>query len=416
MPLVITWKTIGTLMVIAAGALPLADAGMSLTTWPVSFSRIVPRLSGKPPRALTPPPSAPQAHTGRASLAIASPGSAICAASSARPASGTKVRRTRAMRRPPRPAIRLATRPAGSETRRERRRIGVWQPAGVGPGALALVLTAAVLHAVWNLAAKGVTEDRLLFIWLYAALSVVVWVPVGVVWVVVTGDRPQWVWLGAAALSAAMHIGYQLALQRGYAEGELNVVYPVARGTGPLLTFVIAATVLDERPGVVAGIGVLLVVVGVLLISWSPGAAHGNPWPGVLWGLLTGVGIAAYTLWDSHAVTDLDVSPVPYFVLGLVCQVPVLTLMARRRIPDVRRAWPALARPAWVVALLSPVAYILVLRAMQEAPVALVAAARESSIVVGALFGWLVLKEARPLHRLVGSVVVAVGIAAIVIG
>ena len=138
----------------------------------------------------------------------------------------------------------------------------VWQPAGVGPGALALVLTAAVLHAVWNLAAKGVTEDRLLFIWLYAALSVVVWVPVGVVWVVVTGERPQWVWLGAAALSAAMHIGYQLALQRGYAEGELNVVYPVARGTGPLVTFVVAATVLDERPGVVAGIGVLLVVVG----------------------------------------------------------------------------------------------------------------------------------------------------------
>ena len=286
----------------------------------------------------------------------------------------------------------------------------------MGPGALALVLTAAVLHAVWNLAAKGVTEDRLLFIWLYAALSVVVWVPVGVVWVVVTGDRPQWVWLGAAALSAAMHIGYQLALQRGYAEGELNVVYPVARGTGPLVTFVVAATVLDDGQGWWPGSG----------CSWSssascssrgrPARVHGNPWPGVLWGLLTGVTIAAYTLWDSHAVTDLDVSPVPYFVLGLMCQVPVLTLMARRRIPDVRRAWPALARPAWVVALLSPVAYILVLRAMQEAPVALVAAARESSIVVGALFGWLVLEEARPLHRLVGSAVVAVGIAAIVLG
>ena len=78
--------------------------------------------------------------------------------------------------------------------------------------------------------------------------------------------------------------------------------------------------------------------------------------------------------------------------------------------------WPALRRPALAVALLSPLAYIFVLRAMQEAPVALVAAARESSIVVGALFGWLVLKEARPLHRLVGSAVVAAGIAAIVIG
>jgi drug/metabolite transporter (DMT)-like permease len=224
------------------------------------------------------------------------------------------------------------------------------------------------------------------------------------------------VWLGAAALSAAMHIGYQLALQRGYAEGELNVVYPVARGTGPLLTFVVAATVLDERPGVVAGIGVLLVVVGVLLISWSPGAAHGNPWPGVVWGLLTGVAIAAYTLWDSHAVTALAVPPVAYFVVGLVCQVPALSLMAGARLREVRIARPRLARPALVVALLSPAAYILVLRAMQLAPVALVAAARESSIVVGALVGWLVLQEARPLHRLAGSAVVAAGIAAIVIG
>jgi drug/metabolite transporter (DMT)-like permease len=213
-----------------------------------------------------------------------------------------------------------------------------------------------------------------------------------------------------------MHIAYHLVLQRGYAVGELNLVYPLARGTGPLLTFVVAVTVLGERPGVVGALGVLLVVAGVLLISWSPRATHGNPWPGIFWGGLTGVTIAAYTVWDSHAVTDLDVSPLPYFVLGLVCQVPALTLMARRRIPDVRRAWPALARPALAVALLSPVAYILVLRAMQEAPVALVAAARESSIVVGALLGWLALGEARGAHRLAGSAVVATGIAAIVAG
>src|SRR3989337_3022814 len=93
----------------------------------------------------------------------------------------------------------------------------------VGPGALALVLTAAVLHALWNLAAKGVTEDRLLFIWTYAVVSAALWLPVGVAWVLVSDDRPQWIWVGAAALSAAMHIGYQLTLQRGYAEGDLNL-------------------------------------------------------------------------------------------------------------------------------------------------------------------------------------------------
>ena len=85
----------------------------------------------------------------------------------------------------------------------------------MGPEALALVLTAAVLHALWNLAAKGVTEDRLLFIWVYAALSAAIWVPVAVVWVVVTDERPTWVWLGAAALSAAMHIAYQWCCSAG---------------------------------------------------------------------------------------------------------------------------------------------------------------------------------------------------------
>ena len=290
----------------------------------------------------------------------------------------------------------------------------------MGPGALALVLGAAVLHALWNLAAKGVGEDRLLFIWLYAALSAVIWVPVAVVSTLVSGDWPTWVWLGAAAVSGSMHIAYQLVLQRGYAEGDLNLVYPLARGTGPLLTFLVAVVVLDERPDLVATLGVLLVVAGVLLISFAPRALHaghgGAARAGVVWGVATGVTIAAYTVWDSHAVTALGVPPVTYFVLGIVCQVPALTVMAGGRLREVRRAWPRLGRPSLVVALLSPLAYILVLRAMQVAPVALVAAARESSIVVGALFGWLVLREARPLHRLAGSAVVALGIAAIVAG
>jgi drug/metabolite transporter (DMT)-like permease len=286
----------------------------------------------------------------------------------------------------------------------------------VGAEALALVLTAAVLHALWNYAAKGVTEDRLLFIWTYAVLGAALLLPAGVVWVIVTGERPRLVWVGAAALSAAMHIAYQLTLQRGYAEGDLNLVYPLARGTGPLLTFVVAVMVLGERPGLVAGIGVALVVAGVLLISWSPRALHANRWPGVIWGSLTGVTIAAYTVWDSHAVTDLEVPPLPYFVFNVVMQVPALTVMARRRIPHVPQAWPGLARPALAVAVLSSVAYVLVLLAMQQAPVALVAAARESSIVVGALLGWLALGETRGAHRLAGSAVVAAGIAAIVAG
>jgi drug/metabolite transporter (DMT)-like permease len=281
--------------------------------------------------------------------------------------------------------------------------------------ALALVLAAALLHATWNLAIKGVTGQRVAFVWCYALACSALWAPVGVVWVLVTGERPTWWWPVAAFVSGALHVVYQLALQRGYAEGDLNLVYPLARGSGPLLTFVVAVTLLGQRLGPVAVAGVAAVVVGVLLISLGGRALH--PREGVVWGLATGATIAAYTLWDNHAVNGLDVPPVPYFVLGLLLQLPLLLVLVLRRADPmpVREVWASARTPALAVALLSPLAYLLVLRAMQLAPVALVAAARESSIVVGAAFGWLLLREPRPARRLVGAVVVLGGIGLIAV-
>jgi len=284
----------------------------------------------------------------------------------------------------------------------------------VSPAALALVLTAALLHATWNLAAKRVTDARVAFIWLYVVVSAVIWVPVGVAWVVAAGERPAWSWLWAAAVSSACHLVYQLVLQRGYAAGELNLVYPLARGSGPLITFVWAAVVLGQHPGPVAATGVLAIVAGILLIALGP-SDHVRA--GVVWGLLTGVTIATYTLWDNHAVTALAVPPVPYFTIGIVVQLPILALLLQRERDStpLRDVWRTARLPVLAVAICSPLAYLLVLRAMQLAPVALVAAGREASIVVGALFGWLVLREPRPARRLVGAAVVLVGIALIAV-
>jgi drug/metabolite transporter (DMT)-like permease len=177
-----------------------------------------------------------------------------------------------------------------------------------------------------------------------------------------------------------------------------------------LLTFLVAVTVLGEQPGAVAAAGVLTVVAGVLLISWAPGHEHTRA--GVVWGLATGATIASYTLWDNHAVNGVGVPPVPYFVLGLAVQLPVMALLLRRD-PDpvpLRQVWRTNRPAILAVAICSPLAYLLVLRAMQLAPVALVAAGREVSILVGAAFGWLVLREERPARRLLGAVVVLTGI------
>jgi len=282
--------------------------------------------------------------------------------------------------------------------------------------ALALVLTAALLHATWNLAVKGVTGDSVAFVWTYVVVSCAIWAPIGVVWVLVAGESPTWWWLIGALVSGLLHIVYQLFLQRGYSEGDLNLVYPLARGSGPLLTFLVAVVVLGERLAPVEVAGIVAVVAGVLLISLGGRALH--PREGVLWGLATGATIASYTLWDNHAVNALEVPPVPYFVLGLLLQLPFLGVLLRRRSDPVpvREVWRSARLPALTVAVLSPLAYLLVLRAMQLAPVALVAAGRESSIVVGAVFGWLVLREPRPARRLVGAVVVLAGIGLIAVG
>ncbi|WP_027946478.1 DMT family transporter [Amycolatopsis taiwanensis] len=283
--------------------------------------------------------------------------------------------------------------------------------------ALALVLIAAVVHAAWNLAAKRVRDGGASFVFLYYTASAVCCLPVAIVTLVVEPARPQWAWLLAAVLTAVFHVCYGIVLQRGYAVGDLSVVYPVARGSGPLLSVFAAVVVLGERPGVPGLAGALLVVAGVLLIG--TGSRDGRTDPrarraGFAYGLLTGVTIAAYTIWDDYSVTALAVPPLVYFSTGALLQSLILTPSALRR-GDVGRRWRTYRREVLVVGVLSPVAYLMVLYAMRLAPVSLVAPAREVSIVLGGIAAWLVLGEADPLRRLTGSVIVLTGIGLIAV-
>ncbi|MEU8633418.1 DMT family transporter [Amycolatopsis sp. NPDC048633] len=280
--------------------------------------------------------------------------------------------------------------------------------------ALSFVLIAAVVHAAWNLAAKRISSGGTQFVWLYYTASAVVLLPVTVVLLVVEPQRPQWSWLVAAVVTSVLHIAYGIVLQRGYRVGDLSVVYPVARGTGPLLSVLAAVLVLGERPGWLGLVGAFLVIAGVLVISTGrkDGPVAGRR-AGIVYGLLTGAFIAGYTLWDAHSVTGLGVPPVVYFGLGSVLQSVMLVPGALAGRAEVTRIWREQRREVLVVGLLSPIAYILVLFALTMAPVSLVAPARELSIVLGGLAAWLVLGERDAVRRLAGSVIVLSGIAAI---
>lgn len=288
----------------------------------------------------------------------------------------------------------------------------------VSPVAVVLVVVAAFAHAGWNTSAKRAGAGGSVFVWLYAALSAVLLVPVAVVDIVVTGAAPRWSWLLALGVSGLLHVAYFVLLQRGYADGDMSVVYPLARGTGPLLTVVFAVTVLGERPGVVALFGSLAVVVGVFVIGGAGGQRETGRGRrvGVLYGLVTGITIAGYTLWDAHAVTTLAVPPLVQLAGGVVVEAVALLPVALAKRAELTRTWRDHRWNAGVVAVLSPLAYALVLYALRIAPVALVAPARELSIVIGGIIAWRLLGEPNPARRLAGAAIVLAGVFALAMG
>ncbi|MFL6122452.1 EamA family transporter [Actinophytocola sp.] len=279
----------------------------------------------------------------------------------------------------------------------------------MNPVAIVLVLTAAVAHAGWNLFAKRVPHGGALFVWLAAACSVVWLLPFVVV--TVLRDGMAGIWWVALGVSGVLHLGYFILLQRGYRVGDLSVVYPLARGSGPLLSVVAAVWLLHERPGPMALIGAGAVIAGVFVIG---GFGIGGS-KGMGYGLVTGVLIAAYTLWDAHAVTALAAPPLVLMTGSSAVETALLAPYAFARRPEVRELWREHKVPVLAVALLSPLAYVLVLFAMRLAPVSLVAPARELSIVIGGVGAWLLLGEPNPARRLTGAVIVVAGVAAIAV-
>ena len=284
--------------------------------------------------------------------------------------------------------------------------------------ALALVLTAAVLHASWNFLAKRSAGAGAPFVWLVDVCAVAVWTPVAVVTVVVGSPRFGWVGVGLAAGSAVLHVGYFLFLQLGYRLGDLSTVYPLARGVGPLLAALGGVALLGERPGPLALAGAVLVAGGVLVLarSGARGAARSGKASGVGAGVLTGLFIATYTLWDAHAVADVDVSPLLYGWATAIGETALLSPVAVRAPSAVAAAWRSFRREVVAVAVLSPLAYLLVLIALTRAPVSAVAPARELSIVIGVVLGGRLLREADAAVRVLASAAVVAGVVVLAVG
>jgi drug/metabolite transporter (DMT)-like permease len=292
----------------------------------------------------------------------------------------------------------------------------------VSPTAIVLIVVAAFAHAAWNLSAKRAGAGGSVFVWLYVVVSTVVLVPVAVVDVLVTDAHPTWSWLPALGVSGLLQVAYFVLLQRGYASGDMSVVYPLARGTGPMLSVLLAVLLLHEHVGPTALVGAAAVVAGVFVIGTAqgrptteddPAVVTGRRKAGLGYGLVTGITIACYTLWDANAVTRLGVPPLVQLAGSQVVEFAALTPVALLRRAEIGGLWREHRRDVVVIAVLSPLAYVLVLYAMRIAPVALVAPAREVSIVIGSVIAWRILHEPRPARRLTGAAIVLAGVFAL---
>ena len=289
--------------------------------------------------------------------------------------------------------------------------------------ALLLVLGAALLHGSWNIAAKRAGGDHR-FTLLTSLLTSVIWLPAGLWfgW----AEVPRWGLLqwGVITASAAVHLLYFNALLTGYRVGDLTVVYPLARGSAPLLTASVAVVLLGESLSALGAAGVLGVCVGVFLIAGGPAlwrrghdpAAQARTRAGIRWGLITGAMIAGYSVIDAYAIKVLLIGPVIFDYVCNVLRVPMQLPLLWRDRAGFTDAWHRQWKHALVVSTLGPLAYILVLYALQLAPLSHVAPAREVSMLVAAVLGGHLLGEADRGLRLLGAACIAGGVMALAMG
>lgn len=282
--------------------------------------------------------------------------------------------------------------------------------------AVLLILIAAFAHAGWNLLAKKACGGTA-FIWLFASLSAVIYLPLALWILIVQQPDMSWSALAMISVSAIIHSFYFILLDKGYSIGDLSVIYPLARGTGPLLSTIIAILFLGENPSGVALAGTLLIALGIIIITGDPKQLKepGARKP-MLFAVLCGSCIAAYTITDKIAVSILLIPPLLYDWATNLGRVFLLTPYALKNWDKVREQWAINKKAAIGVSILSPLAYILVLTAMVFSPVSYIAPAREISILVGTIMGAKLLAEENMKMRLAGASAMVCGLAALSLG
>jgi drug/metabolite transporter (DMT)-like permease len=279
---------------------------------------------------------------------------------------------------------------------------------------LVSVILAAVLHGGWNAIAKGI-PDRLAS----SSLIGLSYLSVGGVGVLFV-PGPSAASMSYVVASSVAQTVYLILLTASYKHGEFGQAYPLARGLSVIVVAWFSAVVLGEILTSAQYVGLALIVGGLLSLVLVPGNRFATPHNprGVVFACLTGVTIATYTLIDGIGVRHSG-SPLGYAMWLFVLQGILLPLTCLVLSPD-RRRFPLNLRKHWLLGatggIMSLVAYAIVVWAQNVAPLALVSALRETSVLLAGIIGFLFFKEKFSVVRLLITLVVVLGVATLQLG
>ena len=257
--------------------------------------------------------------------------------------------------------------------------------------------------------------DPEVFAWLMLVVGSILLAPVGLALLWYNSMDFPGLWFLLA--SVVLHVFYFILLARGYTTGDLSLVYPVARGMGPMLVPVLAVILLGEIVETMAIVGIAAIVGGIYTISWWGNFHQVLRSPllflrsaGMRYAVLTGLTIAVYSIVDKEGVGHIQ--PLLYIYFMFIGTVALLApyILANKGMETVKAEWRANAVPITVSGLLAFAAYGLVLTAFSLSRVSYVAPAREVGIVIGVLMGIFLLKEPFGRGRLLGSGLIVGGL------
>ncbi|RWR11890.1 EamA family transporter [Siminovitchia fortis] len=272
------------------------------------------------------------------------------------------------------------------------------------------ILISAFMHATWNYLAKQ-SEGGFNFVWLYMAVSTIIYLPFVIVFFFLGEMRFGWPELAFISGSAVIHMAYALTLQKGYKVGDLSIVYPLARGSAPMLIAVAALFLYGERLSFAGMFGIGLIVFSIFILTGDLRRfKQPNSGKAIFYGLLTGLLISCYTLLDKGAVSVALMSPLLLNYGSILGQFLLMTPLAFKDKEKVKKEWAMNKKKAVGVGILSPLAYILVLITMQVTPVSHVAPVREISILIGTVMGAKMLTEGVGVRRPVAAAIMVAGI------